>query len=122
MESTTKDNMIEYLNDQLYLTKHQHGFVSNRSCLSNFLEALESWTVSLDNPDMIMIGVDIVHLDYQKAFDRVPHKRLLQMLKAYGIEDCHMTVSIRGQTSDNSPVYYGVPQGSVIVPIFLVHM
>ena len=84
MESIIKENMIKHLNDQLCLTKPQHGFVSNRSCLSNLLEALESWTASLDNRDKI--GVDTVYLDYQKAFNRVPHKRLLQKMKAYGIE------------------------------------
>ena len=67
MESIIKDNMIEYLNDQLCITKHQHGFMSNRSCLTNLLETLESWTAStLDNPDMI--GLETVYLDYAKGF------------------------------------------------------
>ena len=69
--------MTEHLNDELCLTKHQHDFVSNRSCLTNLLETLESWTALLDNPDMI--GVDTVHLEYQKAFDRVPNKLLLKL-------------------------------------------
>ena len=64
MESIIKDNMTEHLNDELCLTKHQHGFVSNRSCLTNLLEALESWTASLDNPDMI--GVDTVYLNIKR--------------------------------------------------------
>ena len=79
-----------------------------------------------------MIGVDTVYLDYQKAFDWVPHKRLLQKLKAYGIEGQvlawissfltgrHMTVSIRGQMSEDSTVHSGVPQGSVIGPILFL--
>ena len=77
-----------------------------------------------------MIGVDTVYLDYQKAFNWVPHKRLnIQKLKVYGIEGQglawissfltgrHMTVSIRGQMSEDSKVHSGVPQGSVIGPI-----
>ena len=119
MESIIKDNMIEYLNDQLCLTKHQHGSVSNRSCLTNLLETLESWTASLDNTDMI--EVDTVYLNHKKC--------LLQKLKAYGIDGqvlawissfltgSHRTVSIRGQTSEDSLIHSGVPQSSVIGPI-----
>ena len=59
-------------------------FQTGPLCQTDLLETLESWTAKWDSPDML--GVDTVYLDYQKAFDRVPHKRLLLKLKAYCIE------------------------------------
>ena len=56
--------------------KSQHGFSRHRSCLTNLLEFLEDVSCSLDNCK----PVDILSLDFQKAFDKVPHKRLLLKL------------------------------------------
>ena len=63
------------------VNRSQHGFTGRRSCLSNLLEFLEYVTSQLDSGK----PVDIIYLDFQKAFDKVPHKRLLNKLKAHGI-------------------------------------
>jgi len=42
--------------------------ITGRSCLTNLLETLESWTRILDNG----FGIDVIYLDYRKAFDTVP--------------------------------------------------
>ena len=72
-----------------FLVKHkllnssQHGFLKARSCLTNmlcFLEEITKW-IDVGSP------VDIIYLDFQKAFDKVPHQRLLLKLKAHGIGD-----------------------------------
>ena len=56
--------------------------MSGKSCLANLLESLECWTQALDDG----YGLDIIYLDYRKAFDTsVPHKRLIEKLKTYGI-------------------------------------
>lgn len=133
MESLLKDHIMYHLDQQLCLSKHQHGFVSKRSCLTNLLETFESWTSSLDDKEVI--GIDAVFLDYQKAFDRVPHKRLLLKINAYGISgkvlawiksfltERHMTVSIRGRLSQQTQIQSGVPQGSVLGPVlFLLYI
>jgi len=81
LESLIWDKVIEHL-DLYKLIRHtQHGFVKNRSCLTNLLVFLEEVTnyVGFGYP------VDIIYLDFQKAFDKVPHKRLVHKLAAHGI-------------------------------------
>ena len=63
------------------LSEKQHGFSKGKSCLTNLLETFEEITGNLDRGN----GVDIVFLDYQKAFESVPHRRLLSKLSSYGI-------------------------------------
>ena len=64
-----------------YVSKTQHGFLSGKSCLSNLLHCFDKIDDILGNGD----DVDILYLDFQKAFDTVPHHRLLHKLKMYGI-------------------------------------
>lgn len=58
-----------------------HGFTSGRSCLTNLLEMLECWTRMLHEGNEI----DVLYLDYQKRFDSVTHRRLIERLKDYGL-------------------------------------
>ena len=60
----------------------QHGFIKGRSCVTQLLEFLEEITEAVDNGD----EVDIIYLDFCKAFDKVPHKRLLKKIEGYGIK------------------------------------
>ena len=53
-------------------TKSQHGFVSGRSCTTQLLEFMEEATQALDRGE----DVDVTYLDFEKAFDKVPHKTL----------------------------------------------
>jgi len=80
LESITRDQILGYFNRTVF-TKAQHGFVQGRSCLTNLLEVLEHWTSSMDGG----YGVDVIYLYYRKAFDTVPHRRLLTKLKMIGI-------------------------------------
>lgn len=79
--------------------------------------------------------VDVIYLDLQKAFDKVPHKRLLQKLQAHGIEgqvlrwiqawlaDRKQRVVVQGAKSKTSDVSSSVVQGSVLGPLcFLIFM
>jgi len=59
----------------------QHGYVPGRSCMTQLLVVIELWTEMLDSDE----PVDAIYLDFRKTFDTVPHQRLLNKLKAYGI-------------------------------------
>ena len=75
--------MLKFAQENSFMTSDQHGFMKSRSCLTNVLETLEDWTKALESS----YGIDIIYLDYQKAFDKVPHKRLLKKLKWYGFNE-----------------------------------
>ena len=93
-----------------------------------FLEEITKW-IDVGSP------VDIIYLDFQKAFDKVPQQRLLLKLNAHGIgdgiidwveqwpTDRRQSVVVDGEVSNWKSVLSGVPQGSVLRPLlFLIYI
>jgi len=129
MESIIKHEMTAYFEKKGFYDNCQHGFVKGRSTLTNLLETIEAWTRLIEEG----FGIDIVYLDYRKAFDTVPHQRLMQKIRDLGLskeivnwikdflQDRKMKVYVRGSCSEWIDVISGVPQGSVLgLLLFLI--
>jgi hypothetical protein len=125
MERMIKEDIVNFLERKQIIRNSQHGFRNKKSCLTNLLEFMEHVSQKLDKGE----PVDIIYLDFQKAFDKVPHKRLLAKLKAIGIEGNLLRwiglwltgrkqrVVINSVESDWKDVLSGVPQGSIMGPL-----
>jgi hypothetical protein len=131
IEGIIKDKLMDHLLENKLINDSQHGFLPGRSCATNVVQFMDVVTKIIDkgNP------ADIFYLDFAKAFDKVPHERLLLKLAAKGVAGRILKwirnwltgrtqwVVLNGAKSESSNVDSGMPQGTILgPPLFTVHI
>ena len=131
LERIIRIYLIQYLEVNNVFPDSQHGFRPGRSTVSQLVEQYENILNALANKH----NMDILMLDYAKAFDTINHSILLQKLKNLGISgkvgkwianfllNRNQRVAINGFQSNPSKVISGVPQGTILGPVlFLIYI
>ena len=113
MEHCVYKHIYNFLLENRIISSNQSGFTPGESAINQLLYITNAFGKALDDGT----EVRVVFLDVSKAFDRVWHKGLLTKLKTIGIHGPFLSF-INGCCSDWRNVCAGVPQGSILDPLF----
>ena len=128
LERHIHKHMYNYLNSHNLLHPYQSGFRPNHSCHTALARLCDTWLTAINKKEMI----GTVFLDFKKAFDLVNHRTLLIKLREYFLQapqlkliesylsDRYQCVYVNGKTSVKKKIKSGVPQGSVLGPLFFL--
>ena len=131
LERVIYQKMLAYLKSNNLISKAQHGFLAKKSTITNLLTCTYEWAKLLNNKQPF----DIVYIDYEKAFDKVPHPKLFYKLTKLGfggqilawlkmfITRRKQCVRVRNSYSNYEGVDSGVAQGTLLGPLmFLLYL
>lgn len=128
LEHIIHSHIMKHLEQHNILVDCQHGFRSKRSTETQLVTTVHDIAHMLQRNCSAHLAI----LDFSKAFDKVPHQRLLSKLEFYGIRgQLHQwimsfltkrsqQVVCNGETSTKQKVISGVPQGTVLGPLFFL--
>jgi len=127
-EKIVNEQVLDYLDRHSILFNGQHGFRKGHSCETALQELLSDINAARDKRLITML----LMIDYRKAFDCVDSNLLLLKLFQYGFsnnaldliasyfKDRQQQTKLNGRISSPSPIKFGVPQGSVLGPLFFL--
>ena len=128
LERIISIEIIRFLNKKSYFSDDQYGFLTNRSTSTQMLVMLNDFYKAIQ----LNKSIDLVYIDFARAFDSVPINRILYKLKSIGIsgkiymfiknflENRTFRVKIEDTLSDSFSTLSGVPQGSVLGPLLFL--
>lgn len=82
MERIVKRQTMKHLSEHNLISSRQYGFINGRSTTTQLLTFLDNCAEAIAKNDVI----DTIYFDFAKAFDSVPHERLLKKISAYGLK------------------------------------